>query len=132
MRVALSVFIMAYVGLSLSFVAALRLHGENATGMAALLSLAIVVKLSDVGAYVIGRALGRHRMTPVLSPGKTIEGALGGVATACLASWLAFEYLFPWMFPASFARGKPPGGRAWSTAAWWRPRESWGTFLNRS
>jgi phosphatidate cytidylyltransferase len=36
-------------------------------------------------------------MAPVLSPGKTIEGALGGIAFACLGSWLALDVLFPAM-----------------------------------
>lgn len=37
---------------------------------------------ADVGAYFVGRAVGRHKMAPVVSPGKTWEGFLGGVVTA--------------------------------------------------
>lgn len=100
LNVSLGVFIMAYVGFSLSFFAALRLFGgsDSAKGLAALLSLAIVVKSADTGAYAFGRAFGRHKLCPLLSPGKTVEGAIGGLATACLASWLSFSYLFPWLF----------------------------------
>lgn len=103
LNVSLGVFIMAYAGLSLSFISALRLYGDNAMGLAALLSLAIVVKSADTGAYAVGRAFGRHKLCPLLSPGKTVEGAIGGIVTACLASWLSFSYLFPWLFKTGHA-----------------------------
>ncbi len=40
---------------------------------------------SDTGAYAVGRLLGRHKMTPALSPNKTWEGAAGGFAASVLA-----------------------------------------------
>jgi len=40
---------------------------------------------SDSGAYFIGRAFGRHRLAPTISPSKTIEGAAGGLAAAAVA-----------------------------------------------
>jgi phosphatidate cytidylyltransferase len=43
---------------------------------------------SDSGGYFAGRALGRHRLAPSVSPGKTVEGALGAVAGAVLVAWL--------------------------------------------
>jgi len=48
----------------------------------AFLFVAILVQLSDVFQYVWGKLLGRHRIAPHLSPNKTWEGFLGGVATA--------------------------------------------------
>ena len=52
-----------------------------------LVLLAILVTFaSDTGAYCIGRLLGRHRLASALSPGKTIEGAAGGLITAALAT----------------------------------------------
>lgn len=45
-----------------------------------MLGLAILVpKVCDIGAYFTGRFLGRTKITPVLSPGKTLEGFLGGI-----------------------------------------------------
>lgn len=41
---------------------------------------------SDSGAYFVGRAIGRHKLWPSISPNKTIEGALGGVALSLLAA----------------------------------------------
>lgn len=44
-------------------------------------ALAITI-LADMGGYFVGRAWGRHRLSPVISPGKTWEGLLGGIAAA--------------------------------------------------
>jgi phosphatidate cytidylyltransferase len=57
-------------------------------GLVALVSLIAVVKAGDIGAYTVGRLIGRHKMTPLLSPGKTWEGAAGAVIFAALAAWL--------------------------------------------
>ena len=46
----------------------------------------VVVKASDVGAYLVGRTLGRHKMVPRISPGKTWEGLAGGLAAGTLVS----------------------------------------------
>jgi phosphatidate cytidylyltransferase len=92
-NLALAVLAIAYVGLSLSFAVQLRLLGGPSDGLVALAALVIVVKLADTGAYAIGRTLGRHKMAPVLSPGKTWEGAAGAIAFSLLGAWLAFHPL---------------------------------------
>ena len=42
----------------------------------------VVAFLSDAGAYLIGRRYGKHKLSPVVSPNKTLEGSLGGIAFA--------------------------------------------------
>jgi phosphatidate cytidylyltransferase len=98
-NVALSIFIIVYLGLSIAFVAELRFFHSNEWGMAALVSLLLITKFSDAGAYFAGKSLGRHKLSPVISPGKTVEGAIGGVLAACLASWVFFQFIAPRMVP---------------------------------
>lgn len=103
--IALSVLVIAYAGLLLSFLVNLRLLNGPKWGMAALLSLVVVVKLSDTGAYFVGRQFGKHKMAPVLSPGKTVEGAIGAFLTACLGACLCYFWLVPAIVGADAARG---------------------------
>ncbi|NNF15322.1 MAG: phosphatidate cytidylyltransferase [Gammaproteobacteria bacterium] len=46
----------------------------------------IIVWAADIGAYFVGRSLGRHKLAPKVSPGKTWEGFFGGMAAAVLAA----------------------------------------------
>jgi phosphatidate cytidylyltransferase len=91
----LGVFTLVYVGLLGSFLALLRQHGDNGRGMAALISMLLIVKVADAGAYFVGKTFGRTKVTPLLSPGKTWEGAIGGFLAAAFASWAFFRYLAP-------------------------------------
>ena len=95
-NVAAAIFSMTYLGLLLSFMVQLRM----AWGISGLASMVIVVKMSDTGAYTVGRLIGRNKMAPGLSPGKTIEGAAGALVFACVGSWLTFTWIVephtPW------------------------------------
>lgn len=97
MRIALAVFVMGYLGVLMSFLGWLRFFYDNGWGMVALLSMVAVVKVSDSGAYAIGKSMGRHKLAPILSPGKTIEGMFGAFAGGILASWFSFQVLAPWL-----------------------------------
>jgi phosphatidate cytidylyltransferase len=105
-NMALGIFTLVYVGLLVSFLALLRLLHNSEWGLFALVSVLAVTKLADTGAYAFGRMAGRHKMTPLLSPGKTWEGAAGGVLTACVASWACFHFLGPWMVTQGYR--EPP------------------------
>lgn len=88
-RIALTVLIVAYLGLLPCFLAQLRWTVQTVGGHEQTLRLAFAIfvpKCCDIGAYFTGRFLGRHKMAPVLSPKKTWEGAAGGIATAVLAT----------------------------------------------
>ena len=45
----------------------------------------LTVWVTDTGAYAVGRAIGRHKLAPAISPGKTIEGTLGSLVTGFIA-----------------------------------------------
>ena len=68
------------------FLMALRVkRSDNFTGTTmVILMILLVVKFTDIGAYFGGRALGRHKLIPWLSPGKTWEGLFFGMMTAGL------------------------------------------------
>ena len=68
--------------LYLSVGAALMLAIRLTSGLGALILFLAAVKCTDIGAYFTGSAVGRHKMIPWLSPGKTWEGLLGGLAAA--------------------------------------------------
>src|ERR1700685_2397253 len=72
-----SIFCLLYTGLTL--IALPTLH-EQANGPSLVLFLLFVVWAGDTAAYYAGRAWGRHKMAPKLSPGKTWEGAIASVA----------------------------------------------------
>ena len=51
----------------------------------------------DSFAYLLGKAFGRHKLAPGLSPNKTVEGAVGGVAGACILSVLFGMFIYKWV-----------------------------------
>lgn len=57
--------------------------------------LLLVVWFGDTGAYYMGRAFGKHALAPLISPRKTIEGAVGGLLGNVLAAFLGQHILLP-------------------------------------
>ena len=55
----------------------------------------LVLMGSDTGAYFTGRAFGKHKLAPKISPGKTWEGAVGGMLASLLMAVLAHYWFFP-------------------------------------
>lgn len=92
---ACGVLIHVYVGLLFSIIVQLRFLGNGELGIPALAWLITVVKCSDTGAYTVGRLIGRHKLAPHVSPGKTLEGLAGGLALACAGSWIALRMFGP-------------------------------------
>ncbi len=101
-NLALAALSTLYVGGLLGFLIQLRLFpgaAEASPGLAPLLSLILVVKVSDTCQYFVGRKFGKRKLAPVLSPGKTWEGAVGGIGIGALltATILKFSLVSnPW------------------------------------
>lgn len=94
-RAALATWLVTYLGLLPAFLAQMRWLGSSPLqGTMALVLTIFVPKFCDIGAYFSGRFLGRNRMTPLLSPKKTWEGAVGGLTLAVLAA-VAIDRLGP-------------------------------------
>lgn len=91
------IFTSLYLGFGFSNLVAAR----NA-GFVLLLFALCVVWATDIGAYLIGRAIGRHKLAPSVSPNKTIEGSIGGIGCALLVL-LVFMMNFKSAFPYHFS-----------------------------
>jgi phosphatidate cytidylyltransferase len=105
---AVTLFGAAYTGGMLSFGYAIRNH-EYAFADAAvpfgartlaipsggllLLLPVFVTWASDIGAYAVGRTMGRNKLIPSVSPGKTFEGSIGGLLASMLVAWLYTQFL---------------------------------------
>jgi len=64
-------------------------------GLTFLLSAMALVWIADIGAYFVGKAFGRHRLAAQISPGKSIEGAVGGLVLCYVFAGLCTYYLAP-------------------------------------
>ena len=86
------------LGLLALWVAWLALAKARAVGVNFLLSVLCLVWVADIGAYAAGRALGKRKLAPTISPGKSWEGVAGGMASvlALAALWvLAVDSRWP-------------------------------------
>jgi len=81
-----------YIPLFLSFLVLIR-NGEN--GIFWVLSVIVIVFLGDSGAYFVGSGFGKHKLSPAISPGKTIEGSIAGLVTSVVAGVIVKLLFFP-------------------------------------
>jgi phosphatidate cytidylyltransferase len=106
--VSATIFGAAYTGGMLSFAYGIRYHDyafapaavtlggwsfSVASGGLLLLVPVLATWASDTGAYVVGRTMGKHKLIPSVSPGKTIEGTIGGLIASVLVSWVLVRWL---------------------------------------
>ncbi|MCI0362637.1 MAG: phosphatidate cytidylyltransferase [Phycisphaerales bacterium] len=100
-------FAMVYLGLTMGLYLALR-RSHSAWWI---VGIVVTTKACDTGAYFTGKAIGRHKLIPWLSPGKTWEGLVGGVLAA-----IAAGLVLAWLSQALLAgRDQVPFETAW----WW-------------
>lgn len=99
----LGVFYITFLG---GFIVAMRMGFETHPGLSTdlLAFFFLVIMGADSGAYFAGKAFGKHKLVPAISPGKTFEGLFGGLAAAggfaALATfWFFPELPFQWSIP---------------------------------
>ncbi|MBS0651875.1 MAG: phosphatidate cytidylyltransferase [Verrucomicrobia bacterium] len=89
-NIAVQFFGVCYVAVPLSLLLGVLYpfphHGATQEGKWWLAYLIVVTKITDVGAYFVGRLWGAHKLAPSLSPKKTMEGAIAGLICAVLMS----------------------------------------------
>ncbi|MEG1504086.1 phosphatidate cytidylyltransferase [Enterococcus sp. 22-H-5-01] len=79
------VIVSLYVGVGFQ-----NLVTARANSLAILLFAFFIVWSTDIGAYMVGRQIGKHKLWPEISPNKTTEGALGGIASAIVVAIIFF------------------------------------------
>ncbi len=82
----------SWIGAFFPYLALLRNHPG---GIPIITLLVLLVVASDSGAYFVGRSLGRTRLLPRVSPNKTVEGAIGGLAACVIAATALRSLLAP-------------------------------------
>ena len=107
-----------YTGGMLSFGYAIRYHqyviesvrvplggmAVSAGGLLLLLPI-LLTWASDIGAYFVGRAFGKRKLMPSVSPGKTVAGAVGGLGATIIIGWLYARFLLTPTTQLAFVRG---------------------------
>ena len=93
----------AWIALGLSHLLLLRELPEH--GRLAVFTVLLAVFADDTAAYLVGRLVGRHKLAPALSPGKTWEGFLAGTAAAVAVSFFALYEQDFLTIPESIALG---------------------------
>ena len=88
---AVTLFGLIYVAWLGNFIT--RINFDTPNGRYFVMLLVVVTKFTDIGAYLVGSTLGRHRMIPRISPKKTWEGTAGGLAFAVGGAFLCLQVM---------------------------------------
>ncbi len=95
-NIAVTFFGILYVFFPLSFVMALR-HFPGKRGLATLIGIILMTKVTDIGAYFGGKHFGKHKLCPDISPNKTVEGAILGLLS-CVIIGVGQCFVAQWGF----------------------------------
>lgn len=100
-RFAFSLMAFLYLPWTLGFFLLLRYTPDATQGLWTLTLPLLATIATDVGAYFVGRRFGKRKLAPSISPGKTVEGSVGGIVVSFL-TLLGFTTLVREAFPFGF------------------------------
>ncbi len=95
-NVATTLLGMVYCGwfpLHLIFLRDLSLPGTYESGLGFVVLMVVSIILTDTGCYYVGTRYGKHKLAPIVSPNKTVEGALGGAVCSVISAEIIGLYL---------------------------------------
>jgi len=97
-QLSLSIMVFAWIGILGSFAGALLDPSvyPHRNGVAFLVGAIIVTVAYDVGGLLVGATLGRHKLAPRLSPGKTVEGLIGATVLSIAIAVVIVGRIHPW------------------------------------
>ena len=95
-RVVYTLFGLLYVPWLLGYFVLLRYSPDAQGGLINFALPLVATFATDIGAFFIGYALGRRKLAPEVSPGKTVEGAIGGLALSFVAVFALTQYVNQW------------------------------------
>jgi phosphatidate cytidylyltransferase len=101
-HISITLFGILYVGWMGSFLVRLRelpilINLDYKSGFLFVIMVFILTWCYDTGAYTFGMIAGKHKLFPSISPGKTVEGAIGGVLLSIIGILVAREYIFSFL-----------------------------------
>lgn len=109
-NISITIFGVLYIFFLLSFVMLIR-HLPDGNGLQAVITVLLISKGGDIGAYLFGSKFGRHKLCPTISPNKSIEGAVFGLFLGLLIAvglWISPSTRIlplPWVIPFSLIVG---------------------------
>jgi phosphatidate cytidylyltransferase len=97
LAISTTLFGLMYVPWLLNFIAKINFFFPGVEGHYYLLYFVLITKFSDTGAYSVGSLIGKHKMIPRISPGKTWEGFGGAIVVSTIASVIFVHFFSAYM-----------------------------------
>lgn len=105
-NISVTIFGVLYVFFLLSFSMSLY-HLPSGNGAYDFLFVVLVSKVADIGGYLFGKKFGKHKLSPNVSPKKTVEGLIFGLVLSVIAAWLlclvSGKWIISWPWITPFA-----------------------------
>lgn len=99
--IAITMMFSLYIGVGFHYLAAAR-NPMSGGSLTTIFYILLVIWATDIGAYMIGRKIGKHKLYPAVSPNKTWEGSIGGILCAVIVAMI-YLAIFPNAVPSQYS-----------------------------